>query len=75
MIRKIKARLHGTAGESIAETLIALLIAALAMLMLAGAITSAAKMVTSSREAITKYDEEKTTIQPKWEDKLKSALN
>ena len=55
MLKKIKTKLRGKAGESIAETLISTLIAALALTMLAGAIGSAAKIVTGSRNAMQNY--------------------
>ncbi len=58
MMNRIKAKLRGRAGESIAETLIATLIAALALVMLAGAVASAARIVTTSRKAIEEYQNE-----------------
>lgn len=42
-------------GETIAETLAALLIAALALVMLAGAITTSSSLVSRSREKIGDY--------------------
>lgn len=44
-------------GESISETLVSLLISALALVMLAGAITSASRIVTGSRQKLEKYYE------------------
>ena len=58
MINRIKKKLCGRAGESIAETLIATLIAALALVMLAGAVASAARIITTSRKAIEEYQDE-----------------
>lgn len=55
MMNKLKARLRSRAGESIAETLLALLIASLAMMMLAGAISAAGGIVTRSRTAMEEY--------------------
>ena len=55
MKKRIMAKLLSQAGESIAETLVATLIAALALLMLAGAVSSAARMVNSSKAAVTEY--------------------
>ena len=55
MIGRMKAKLKSRAGESIAETLVALLISALALLMLAGAVTTAARVVELSREKMTDY--------------------
>lgn len=51
MIRRLKSR----AGESIAETLVALLISALALLMLAGAVSAATRVVMSSTAKLTAY--------------------
>ena len=50
-LRKLRSR----AGESIGETLIALLIAALALLMLAGAVSSASRIVTRNKAAMKSY--------------------
>lgn len=48
-------KLRSNAGESIAETLIALLISALALVMLAGAISATANMITKSDKQMGKY--------------------
>lgn len=55
MRKKIAAKLRGRAGESLSETLIALLISALALIMLAGAVSAAGNMVTRSKEAMDEY--------------------
>ena len=56
MIReKLKKKIGSRAGESIAETLVALLIAALALVMLAGAITAASNMITVSKAKMDDY--------------------
>ena len=52
--RKITKR-RAQAGETIAETLVALLISALALTMLAGSITSSAKLVQKSRDKLDAY--------------------
>ena len=52
---KVNNKLSSNAGESIAETLVALLISALALVMLAGSIYAASNMVTKSREQLKKY--------------------
>lgn len=53
----IKHKLHSKAGESIGETLIAVLISALALLILAGAIGAATRIMTRSNAAVkTHYD-------------------
>ena len=51
----VKSKIISQAGESIGETLVALLIAALALVMLAGAITTATRLVTTSTNSIKNY--------------------
>lgn len=53
--RQIANKLRSKSGESISETLVALLISALALVMLAGAIAAASNMVTRTREKLNKY--------------------
>ena len=48
-------KLRDYKGESIAETLVALLISALALTMLAMAITSASNIIRTSRDTISSY--------------------
>ena len=48
-------KLSSTSGESIAETLVAVLIAALALLMLAGTINSASRIITRSQQELSNY--------------------
>ena len=55
MNRQIGKKLHSRAGETIAETLIALLISALALVMLAGAIGTASKIITRSEIQMQAY--------------------
>ncbi len=50
-LKKIKSR----SGESIAETLVAVLIAALALLLLAGTINTASNMITKSKDLLDTY--------------------
>ena len=54
-VEKLKQKLGGRAGESIAETLISLLIAALALVMLAGAITTAHAVIRTSKAKLNEY--------------------
>ena len=54
-MRRIQSKIRSCAGESIGETLIALLISALALIMLAGAISSAARIVTRNKSAMEEY--------------------
>lgn len=51
----IKHKLHSKAGESIGETLIAVLISALALLILAGAIGAATRIMTRSNTAVKEH--------------------
>lgn len=55
MRRRIQSKIRSRAGESIGETLIALLISALALMMLAGAISSAARIVMRNKSAMEEY--------------------
>jgi len=55
MICKIKNKIHGKNGETIGETLVALLISALALTMLAGAITAGSNLIKVSRDKIAAY--------------------
>ena len=52
---KAVKKLHQKAGETLAETLIALLISALALVMLAGAVTTSTKIVNKSKEKVNAY--------------------
>ena len=54
-MRKIKKKLSVISGESISETLIALLVASLALVMLAGAISSGSNSITKSKDKLDKY--------------------
>ncbi len=55
MKERILKKLRGNAGESLAEVLIALLIAALALTMLASVISSTAKMLTRGKLKMSEY--------------------
>ena len=52
---KLKKKIRNRSGESIGETLVALLVAALALVMLAGAMTTALGVVERSREKLNQY--------------------
>lgn len=54
MIRNLKKKLNSKAGESITETLVSLLIASFALVMLAGAMTAASSVLTRSKEKLGK---------------------
>ena len=73
MLNRIRAKLHSRAGESIGETLVALLISALALLMLAGAVSSAAKLVTRNDASMRQYySSEQSGIKGYWDGKFSS---
>ena len=55
MSKRIMKKLRDHSGETIAETLIALLVSALALVMLAGAIGTAARVVTTSERTMQAY--------------------
>ena len=55
MIQRIQIKLKAQAGESIGETLVALLISAIALLMLAGAVSSGTRVVNNSKNVLEKY--------------------
>ncbi len=52
MIDNVRKKLNSNAGESIGETLVGLLIAALALVMLAGAMTAASSAVLNSKKKL-----------------------
>lgn len=54
-MNRIMRKLSSQAGESIGETLVALLISALALVMLAGAVSSGMRVVTNSKEKMNAY--------------------
>ena len=53
--RAIRRKLRSNRGETIGETLVALLISALALVMLAGAISSTANMINTSDRKMGEY--------------------
>lgn len=55
IIRKIRGKLSGSAGETLVETLVALLLSSIALVMLAGAVNSSARIVKRSRAALMRY--------------------
>ncbi len=54
-MEKAKRRLWENRGETIAETLISVLIGALALVMLAGSITSSSNLVNRSKHMVSQY--------------------
>ncbi|MBR6219536.1 MAG: hypothetical protein IKQ80_03100 [Clostridia bacterium] len=58
MKKRILKKLRAKAGETLAETLIALLISALALMMLAGAITAASNVLSKSKNSMNTYNTE-----------------
>lgn len=75
MKRMIVRKLRGRSGESIAETLIALLISAAALLMLAGAISSAAHMIGESNTAMKKHYSSFATSDAGWYIEMRAAVS
>ena len=55
MGNKVRNKLRSTSGESIAETLVAVLISAFALLMLAGTVNSASNLITKSQDSLKTY--------------------
>ena len=51
----VKSKIISQAGESIGETLVALLIAALALVMLAGAVSASFGLIQKSRAKVNNY--------------------
>lgn len=76
LVTRIRAKLRGKRGESIAETLIGLLISSLALVMLAGAVSSAANIVKNSRQAMRDYYEsgDITSVRRSWSSAIQEAI-
>ena len=55
LYRSIQNKLSSRAGETISETLISMLIASLALVMLAGAVSSASAIITKSKDKLGDY--------------------
>lgn len=62
MKKQMLKKLRSKSGESIAETLVAVLIAALALLMLAGTINTASRLITRSKTALEAYYKENNKL-------------
>lgn len=73
-MKKMLKKLRSTAGESIGETLIALLISALALVMLAGAVSSASNIITRSNDAMNDYYTNIGTGETEWYNAIKSVI-
>lgn len=54
-IKLINKKLHSKKGESLSETLVALLLSALALVMLAGAVSASFKVVNTSKTKLNEY--------------------
>lgn len=63
-MNSIRAKLKSRAGESLAEVLIALLVAALGVTMLASMITSSFNMITGSRSKLESYYQDALLASP-----------
>ena len=55
MKKRILEKLKSNSGESIAETLVAVLISAFALLMLAGSVNTASNLITNSQNKLEEY--------------------
>lgn len=55
ILKRINSKISGNAGETIGETLVSLLIASLALVVLAGAISAASGIIMRSRDRINTY--------------------
>ena len=62
MKKKIILKLRSSNGESLTETLVALLIAAIALVMLASMISSTTRIVTQSKTKMTEYYKANKTV-------------
>ena len=60
-MKKLRKKLKSRSGETLTETLVALLIAALALTMLAGAIAASSNVINKSRERLDQYYTENET--------------
>ena len=67
-------KLRSTAGESIGETLVALLISALALVMLAGAVSSASNIITRSNDAMNDYYRDIGMGETEWYNAIKEVI-
>ena len=74
MSNKILIKMRNQLGESIGETLIALLISSLALLMLAGPISTAGRIITTNRNSMsTYYETEQRAFETNWDEKVADA--
>ncbi len=55
LYKKMKNRLHDTSGETVAETLVTMMILSLSVLMLAGATVSSAKVTSKADNTETAF--------------------
>ena len=64
MIKQLmKNKLKSNDGESIAETLVAVLIAAFALLMLAGTVNTSSNLITKSQNTLKEYYESENNLE------------
>lgn len=59
---RIRAKLGSKSGESISETMVSVLISALALVMLAGAVSTASHVITESKDKLNSYYEKNEEI-------------
>ena len=61
-MERVINKIRNCSGETIGETLVALLIGSLALTMLAGAVSSGARIIIRSREKMTEYYSDNNNI-------------
>ena len=71
MLKKLKS----TSGESIAETLVSVLIAAFALLMLAGTVNTASGLITKGQKKMSEYYNANNILATQDEDANGTPLN
>ena len=62
MNKKIISKIRSSSGESIAETMVAVLIAAFALLMLAAMIRTSSRLITQSGQKMSEYYAENNEV-------------
>ncbi len=74
MNKNILNKLKSNSGESIAETLVAVLISALALLMLAGTINTASNLITKSQNTLKDYYQLNSKVEQRLPDNQDSYM-
>ena len=74
MKKRLGKKLRSRAGETISETLVSLLVASLALVMLAGAIAAATRVIVKSKNKLDSYYGESNTVAEQNSDDAKEGL-